>query len=64
MQAAALQDQLAAVQREEGEEGIAPYVWGKAAERAAGIKVLDDPKLLRQTMKRQQKKTEKSAKQW
>ena len=64
MQAAALQDQLAAVQREEGEEGIAPYVWGKAAERAAGNKVLDDPKLLRQTMKRQQKTSEKSAKQW
>ena len=64
MQAAALQDQLAAVQREEGEEGIAPYVWGKAAERAAGNKVLDDPKLLRQTMKRQQKKSQKSAKQW
>jgi hypothetical protein len=38
--------------------------WKAAALRASGEKVLDDPKLLRKSLKKEQKRKEKSGKQW
>ena len=38
--------------------------WQSALARAAGEKVLDDPKLLRRSLKKQTKAREKSGKAW
>lgn len=38
--------------------------WKSAMMRASGEKVLDDPKLLRKSLKKEQKRKEKSAKGW
>lgn len=38
--------------------------WKKAIQLAEGLKVKDDPKLIRKSLKREEKRKEKSAKQW
>eukprot|EP00850_Spirogloea_muscicola_P024373 SM000708S21257 [mRNA] locus=s708:111:1439:+ [translate_table: standard] len=63
--AAAIQEQLArAKESEDGKEQARKHAWSAALGRATGEKVLDDPKLLKRSLKRQAKAKEKSAKQW
>eukprot|EP00198_Chlamydomonas_reinhardtii_P012362 XP_001701699.1 predicted protein [Chlamydomonas reinhardtii] len=49
---------------EEGKAKAQQAAFKAALARAAGEKVLDDPKLLRRTLKREAKKREKSGKAW
>jgi len=49
---------------EEKGEKAARHVWSSAERRAAGEKVLDDPKLLKKAMKLQEKKRKKGAEAW
>lgn len=40
------------------------HAWSAAMKRASGEKVLDDPKLLRKTLKREEKRKQKSSEKW
>lgn len=46
------------------QEAIAAEAWRAALSRAAGEKVLDDPKLLRKSIKREQADKARSARKW
>lgn len=46
------------------QEAMLKKSWDVALKRAAGEKVLDDPKLLRKSIKRDRKAKQKSAEQW
>lgn len=48
----------------EAEERLKDVAWEKAEKLARGEKVKDDPSLLRKTLKREQKKKEKSRAEW
>mmetsp|Transcript_43896 Transcript_43896/g.73103 ORF Transcript_43896/g.73103 Transcript_43896/m.73103 type:complete len:374 (+) Transcript_43896:168-1289(+) len=48
----------------EGGAKAEKHTWSAAMKRAAGEKVLDDPKLLKKTLKRQEQEKKKSAKKW
>ena len=47
-----------------GGEDIGIEEWQKALEKAGGIKQKDNPKLLRKTLKRQERQKKKSAREW
>ncbi|KAL2643423.1 hypothetical protein R1flu_011010 [Riccia fluitans] len=49
---------------EKGQEVISQHSWAAAVSRAAGEKVLDNPKLIKKSMRRDQQQTQKSAKKW
>ncbi|KAL3696666.1 hypothetical protein R1sor_010742 [Riccia sorocarpa] len=49
---------------EKGQEVISQHSWAAAVSRAAGEKVLDNPKLIKKSMKRDQQQTQRSAKKW
>jgi len=49
---------------EEGKKLIEKENWKKVLQKAEGIKVKDDPKLLKKTLKRKEKQKEKSSKAW
>ncbi|CAM6103698.1 unnamed protein product [Calypogeia fissa] len=49
---------------EKGGEVITKHSWSSAVSRAAGEKVLDNPKLLKNSMKREQQQKVKSSKKW
>eukprot|EP00262_Sarcandra_glabra_P011426 TRINITY_DN2738_c0_g1_i6.p1 TRINITY_DN2738_c0_g1~~TRINITY_DN2738_c0_g1_i6.p1 ORF type:complete len:340 (-),score=81.14 TRINITY_DN2738_c0_g1_i6:252-1271(-) len=49
---------------EKGEIVSKKHSWKAAATRAAGIKVHDDPKLLKQSMKKDKKRHQKNAEKW
>lgn len=49
---------------EEGKEVVRQEAWRSALARAKGEKVLDDPKLLRKSLKKEHKQRVKSAKAW
>ncbi|ERN04856.1 hypothetical protein AMTRI_Chr05g63760 [Amborella trichopoda] len=40
------------------------HSWGAAAKRAAGIKVHDDPKLIKQSIKKEKKRQQKNVQKW
>ena len=40
------------------------HAWSAAMKRASGEKVLDDPKLLKKTLKREEKRKQKSTDKW
>jgi len=46
------------------QEAIAAEAWRAALSRAAGEKVLDDPKLLRKSIKREAAEKARSSKKW
>ncbi|KAL1521580.1 hypothetical protein AB1Y20_021239 [Prymnesium parvum] len=47
-----------------GGEDAQIYEWQKALEKAGGIKQKDNPKLLRKTLKRQERQKKKSSREW
>lgn len=49
---------------EKGQVVAMEHSWSAAANRAAGVKVLDNPKLLKQSMKREKQKHHKNAQKW
>ncbi|CAN8298192.1 unnamed protein product [Cochlearia groenlandica] len=49
---------------EKGEEIAKKHSWKAATSRAAGIKVHDDPKLLKQSIHKDKKRQEKNAEKW
>ncbi|BBN02553.1 hypothetical protein MPTK1_2g16210 [Marchantia polymorpha subsp. ruderalis] len=49
---------------EKGQEVISQHSWAAAVSRAAGEKVLDNPKLIKKSMKKDQQQAQKSAKKW
>ncbi|KAG0593072.1 hypothetical protein KC19_1G303600 [Ceratodon purpureus] len=49
---------------EKGQEVASKHAWSAAVSRAAGEKVLDDPKLLKKSIKREEGIRNKSAKKW
>lgn len=49
---------------EQGKELIRSKHWKTALAKAKGEKIRDDPQLLRKTIKRQQKKRDRSTKRW
>lgn len=49
---------------EKGEVVAMDHSWSAAANRAAGVKVLDNPKLLKQSMKKEKHKHHKNAQKW
>lgn len=51
-------------QTPEGQEMIKTQNWDNAMKKASGEKIKDDPKLLKKTLKRQENKKKKSAKEW
>ncbi|GAQ86080.1 hypothetical protein KFL_002690060 [Klebsormidium nitens] len=48
----------------EGQEKLAKHAWTSSLKRASGEKVLDDPKLLKKSIKSEEKKREHSQKKW
>lgn len=62
VQATALQSEMH--DPEKGQEVATKHAWGAAMSRAAGEKVLDDPKLLKKSIKRDEGIRNKSAKKW
>ncbi len=46
------------------QEVVRQEAWQSALQRARGEKVLDDPRLLRRSIKREHKVKERSAKKW
>lgn len=63
-EAAALQEKLSAAKLSGDGEQVSTYTWNSAADRASGKKVLDDPKLLKRTLQKQEKARKKSTSQW
>ncbi len=57
-------EELKKKDEKQGEELEKKLQWEKALDMARGIKVKDDPKLLRRTAKSLEKKKQKSAKEW
>lgn len=49
---------------EKGQVVAMDHSWSAAANRAAGVKVLDNPKLLKQSMKKEKHKHHKNAQKW
>ncbi|KAL5983082.1 hypothetical protein ACLOJK_017162 [Asimina triloba] len=49
---------------EKGERISKKHSWQTAVSRAAGVKVHDDPKILKQSIKKEKKRREKSANKW
>ena len=45
-------------------EVIEQKLWEKALVKAEGAKIIDDPKLIKHSIKRLQKQKEKSSKEW
>lgn len=65
LQAADSKQRLQHATRAEGTNEDAQIdAWEKAFEKAGGIKQVDDPKLLRKTLKRQQRQKKKSSQEW
>jgi hypothetical protein len=56
--------QILADKSEEGKKKAEKIRWDTIMDRAQGVKVKDDPKLIRKTLKKMKKKKEKSAKEW
>jgi hypothetical protein len=46
------------------QEALRAEAWASALQRARGERVLDDPKLLRRSLKREQKLKQHRAKKW
>ena len=51
-------------QTKEGKRVAEKHAWEASLKRARGEKVLDDPKLLRKSVKREEKKKQKSIEKW
>ena len=49
---------------EKGDLVTKKHSWKAAVERAAGLKVHDDPKMLKESLKKEKKKRQKSAQKW
>lgn len=49
---------------EKGQVVAVDHSWSAAANRAAGVKVLDNPKLLKQSVKKEKQKHHKNAQKW
>ncbi|KAK9696552.1 hypothetical protein K7432_012410 [Basidiobolus ranarum] len=57
-------DKLKATDKEKAEKIIENEQWKKALQMSAGVKLKDDPKLLKKTIKRDEVKKKKSNKEW
>eukprot|EP00898_Chlorokybus_atmophyticus_P000954 jgi/Chlat1/185/Chrsp1S03252 len=57
-------EELQAVMKNDADEAGAQHAWSAAIDRAAGHKVLDDPKLLKRSVKKEQKQKDKARKSW
>jgi hypothetical protein len=55
---------LSALPEDKRKEALERELWAKAEERAAGGKVADQEKILRQAVKREEKRKSKSGKEW
>merc|ERR1712025_752147 len=57
-------EQLKKSEDTEAKEMLSAMAWGNALQKAEGVKLKDDPKLLRNSIKRREKQKEKSKKTW